>query len=318
MAETYLYKTTTENDSRIHKVEIENNIPISWEIEYGNKVDIPRRLVKYYSANQYGYQVLKNGEIWAAHPLDFNDPFDCSIQMWDINSFPHKEAKRIIDEFVFFGKDSNLNLFETRKLLLELILRFIGIYCLNDKLNSDLFWGYYNNHLGFSIQCETEILNNHLGLCPFKVEYKHLKEDDKLSLIPTELINRKIFSKLLRWVTLKKQEWMHENEWRYVFMDIELGNKNRKRKIPMNSIQEIILGYKFFSKTSNEWIGKNSKNYIFNEDFESNYSYMILKFLYKNQKIPLKQVYLNEDFTFTDGIIHIKEINGNKVTIVRH
>jgi len=57
MAHPYFYKTATENESRIHKVEIENDIPISWEINYGNKVEIPKSLVKYYSPNKYGYEV---------------------------------------------------------------------------------------------------------------------------------------------------------------------------------------------------------------------------------------------------------------------
>lgn len=318
MAEKLNYTSNKgKENQRVHKVEIDNGIPKTWEIDYGREITIPRELIKYYSVNQYGYKVLKNEMIWVTHPFDFNDPFDCSIQMWDIKSFPYEETKKIIEEFVFFGKSSNLNLFETRKILLELVLRFVGIFCLNDKKNSDLFWGYYNNHKGFSIEFKTDILNSSFGMKPFKIEYKELMENDKLSLIPEELNNGKIFPKLLRWATLKKQEWIHENEWRYVFMDIDLGNTNRTRKYPIDSIQEIVLGYKFFSNTSNEWVNNVTKKYLFNEDFESNYSFKILRFLFENNKIPLKQVYLKEDFTLTKETIQIKEIYENQVIIVR-
>lgn len=316
MEEIKTYTTITKHEARIHEVEIQNGIPKLWNIRYSNSVSIPKALVKYYSSNEFGFSVLREHNIWATHPFDFNDPFDCSIQMWDIESFPYCEMKRVVEEFVFLGSSSNLNIFETRKIFFELVLRFIGIYCLNEKSKSDLFWGYYNNHKGFSIEFNTDIINIVFGNTPCKVEYKDFDIGDKISLNPKDLYNNELYTKVLRWITLKKDDWIHENEWRYLFMDIDLGNTNRKKAFPLNAITGIILGYKFFSEATNtKLLNRSTTEYIFNGDLEKNYTFKILNFLFENPEIKLKQVLLSEDFSLTEERIYIRKIKDNQVVV---
>jgi hypothetical protein len=315
MEDIKTYTTITEHEIRVHEVRLQNGIPKSWNIKYSNPVSLPQKLVKYYSANENGLKVLKNGKIWATHPFDFNDPYDCSIQMWDIESFPYNDMKHVIEDFIFFGKNVDLNIYETRKLYFTLILRMIGIYCLNENTKSDLFWGYYNNHKGYSIEFNTELLNSSFQSIPYKIEYKDFEMIDKIILRPEDIENNEFYAKILRWITFKKKAWSHENEWRYLFMDINLGNTNRERPFPIDAINEIILGYKFFPQENYEHLDESSTKYFFKSDPEFRYSIEILKWLFENGNIVVKRVMLKEDFTLVNQRIYIKDISGNDVTI---
>jgi hypothetical protein len=309
------YATKTKYENRIHEVEFENEIPKNWQIKYSNSVIIPKTLVKYYSANKIGFKVLEESKIWATHPFDFNDPFDCSIQLWDIETFPFVETKLFLNNFLPRGFPSEADVYETRHVFLELALRFIGIYCLNEKAKSDLFWGYYNNHKGFSIEFNTEILNLAFGNVPYKIEYKDLEINDKI-ILNSDLSSHELYPKILRWLTLKKKDWIHENEWRYLFLDIDLGNTNRGKAFPLKAINEIILGNKFFSAADDDkWLNRTTAKFIFKNDLENNYTYKILSFLYKNPEIKLKQVFMNENFTLTEKRIFILKIKDNQVII---
>lgn len=309
------YPTKTKQETRIHEVEFENEIPKNWNIKYSNSVILPKTLVKYYSANEFGFKVLKEGKIWATHPFDFNDPFDCSIHLWDIETFPFEETKSILNEFLPGGFPSDADVYNTRNVYLDIMLRFIGIYCLNEKKKSDLFWGYYSNHKGFSIEFNSEILNLVFGNVPFKIEYKDLEITDKIIMNPG-FSAYELYPKILRWVTLKKKDWIHENEWRYLFFDIDLGNTNRERPFPLTAINEIVLGNKFFSAaTDDKWLNRTTSEFTFGDDFENNFTFKILSFLFGNPNIKLKQVFINENFTLTEKRIFIQKIKDNQVTI---
>lgn len=42
---------------------------------------IPPKLYKYYSINDYLYEVIKSSSCWFSRPSDFNDPFDCNLDV---------------------------------------------------------------------------------------------------------------------------------------------------------------------------------------------------------------------------------------------
>lgn len=39
------------------------------------------KLYKYYSINDYLYEVIKSSSCWFSRPSDFNDPFDCNLDI---------------------------------------------------------------------------------------------------------------------------------------------------------------------------------------------------------------------------------------------
>lgn len=317
MEEVRTYITKTNLVTRVHEVTLESKIPKNWQIKYSNNISIPKFLIKYYSADLNGFNVLRKNEIWASNPFSFNDPFDCSIQMWDIDLFQYNEMKQFVEEFIFFGQKSELNIYDVRKIFFELVLRMVGIYCLSEKVNSDLFWGYYNNHKGFSIEFDEEILNETFNCIPYKIEYKEFERSDKIAMTYNDLEDGNIYAKILRWCTLKKGDWLHENEWRYLFMDINIGNTNRKRPFPLKAINVIVLGYKFFSEADDKWVNSSVTEYTFNKKVRFNYAFKILYWLYKRPEIKIKRVVLTEDFKLLELEIRIQKIEGNVVAIER-
>lgn len=316
MTEIKPFKTETEKEVRLHEVRISGNTLIP-SIKYSNDHQIPQNLIKYYKADKNGYNVLKESKIWATNPLDFNDPFDCPFQMWNLDTFPFEEMKNFLNDFLPEGFPSNSNILKTRQVFFELQLIFTGIYCLNDNLNSDLFWGYYNNHTGFSIVFNTPVLNSYWGLTPLKVEYGIMGNFDKLSLLAEDFENFNVFSKILRWTTIKKDEWKHENEWRYVFFDIDLGNTNRLRQFPFKAITEFVLGFRFFRDAESSCENSGIYKYKFNLEDNINYSLEILKLMTNQLDCPIYQIALTEEFKLFHQRIFIKDISGNEVTILR-
>jgi hypothetical protein len=318
MTDIKTFLTETEKEKRLHKVEIKNEIGIP-SIEYIDKNhQVPNELIKYYRADEFGYKVLKDAKVWASNPyLHFNDPFDCAIQMWKLEDFPIDIAINHLQNCGYRITSDDPP--AIRKMYFEKVYQLFGIFSLNDRSKADLFWGYYNDHKGFSIEFAVDELSSMWGMKPLKVEYDRANNFEKLLLIPDEILNKNILSKIVRWSTLKKLDWKHENEWRFVFLDIIDNNQNetRLKPYPKKAIQQIILGYKFFSNIDYERINDWTTKYIFKDDFENNYSYKILKFLYDNTHIPLKQVALTENFHLFNQKIFIKEIIDDQVIIVR-
>lgn len=48
---------------------------------------IPRKLYKYYSVNANLYKVISNHSCWFSKPSDFNDPFDCNLDVVALRRF---------------------------------------------------------------------------------------------------------------------------------------------------------------------------------------------------------------------------------------
>jgi len=113
-----------------------------------NEKEVPETLMKYYECNEYSYDALRNNYLWAADPLAFNDPFDCSIKTWSKESFTIEKLEKHIPDF----RPIHHEIPERDKLISTLLAR-TGIICLNhnDEQYQDLFWGYYSNQKGFSI-----------------------------------------------------------------------------------------------------------------------------------------------------------------------
>lgn len=154
---------------------------------------------------------------------------------------------------------------------------------------------------------------------PLKIEYQDIRDLKKLSLVYQELESLDYYSKLVRWISLKKKDWKHENEWRYVFLNISPTKYDEARLIeyPKEAINEIILGYKFFPNVDYKYIDDKTTKYVFNRDIEADYPYKILQYLFENNEVTLKRVVLNEDFTLTNQRIFVTDITKNQVTILR-
>lgn len=313
-------------EERVHKVNCNERRQFRFEIDYSSKsleIKVPEFLYKYYKPNKYSLSVLKERKIYASNAYEFNDPFDSTPLYWKIDSFPEQAALRFLKgRYPTSILDSCKTVDSIRNLYFKNVLDFFGIYCLNDGNHEDLFWGYYNEHRGIRIKFKTNILNEQLKIEPFKVEYLDESEflNQQLFLEKSEVDGLDIIiPKIIRWLTVKKDIWENENEWRYI---LPACRDTETRKIPFDlcAIDTITLGYKFFE--GNELLSDNGK--IFKRRFKQsdnlkgndlNYSFEILRFLYENSHIPLYQVALTNDIVLYPLKIQIEDVNGNDVTI---
>lgn len=258
---------------------------------------VPETLLKYYACNEYSYDALINNYLWASHPEQFNDPFDCSPKLWDASSFTIEKVGHIINI-----KDDPIHYnFLGSRNLLDLVLAKIGVICLNsgNGENNDLFWGYYSNQKGFAIEFSNARLTEEFDTVPQVVNY-----------FTTDTFNKYIFpnswDKLLeisiKWVKQKKRIWDHEDEFRYIFFNcdsipsLKLGNsQTRKKHYSSDTVVKIILGLKFFGNCLEPIDGEN-EIFIYNHTKEINpYHYQLLKYLIDNQQHNVWWVFQEED-----------------------
>lgn len=255
----------------------------------------PKTLIKYYECNTHNCDALINNYLWAAHPKQFNDPFDCAMEAWNKSSFSDSVFKKIIhpDFYKNLGHILSRN---PRNHYLMFMHLFTGIICLNEYVekNEDLLWGYYNQQTGFSLEFDTNLLSRSLGREPLDVRYRD-PSSFQIFQIPKQIqFANELFPILTDWIRQKKRIWENESEWRYIFFDCNYNPcpeygliETRKKRYALTSIKRIILGFKFFDGCFLEKTGNGFKYDISEEKDKIN----ILEYIKQNQ-IPLAWINL--------------------------
>lgn len=223
-------------------------------------------LYKYRAFNEYSLQSLINEVAWFSKPIDFNDPFDCGIQIDDLKvkesiqgAVKHiyaelgKAPPEISDED-FFVKDEDKKAFNDFKESISNLLQSGGIFSMSEVNDNILMWAHYaDSHRGFCIEY-ARTPSNLLGMQAEPVQY----EDKMPSLSIQDVTSEgKNFDKL--WLT-KSNHWKYEEEWRLIYSE---GGK--AFQFPCE-IKSVIFGLKM-SKQNRYTIQKifEKKNISFSE-----------------------------------------------------
>lgn len=212
--------------------------------EVNKEKEPPKTLVKYYECNEFSVDALKNNYLWAANPLDFNDPFDSYKFAWEEDSFTEEIVKSL-----HFKIEAGITM-DLKLYVLENLVSNHGIVSLNAHSdNEDLFWGYYSKQQGFAIEFNQINLTNDFATTenesePVEVRYDKLKT----YRLTSDLELLKVHIK--DWMSLKKKCWDKENEWRYIFTkSIEsLNQQSRKKCYSLEAVSNVTLGFKFFER----------------------------------------------------------------------
>jgi hypothetical protein len=205
-------------------------------------VNIPSKLYKYQSCDEYALNNLKQKQLWFSKPEKFNDPFDCDIN-FNITDISDENIGKLFvfflesspDTTAFNEKYSKEGKFNTR--FRDDVVTFAiaatnivkarqwkkrGIACFSENNDNILMWSHYaNGHQGFCLEFDT-------NFAPFKqidkrtllqVNYPRSNSYPDLSLndIPHQLplfVETQLGTKSLF--------WSYEHEWR-IFADE--GNK---------------------------------------------------------------------------------------------
>jgi len=254
-----------------------DNSSFNFEIDPPFQISIPKGLYMHCSLEDYHIDTLYNRELFARHPYHFNDPFDCSDLIIDYSNvsleffrqflIPLNYPKDRIDQL--YHSNKILLIQETRSYYWHGLYQNVGLISLSSERHNLLMWGYYTGHLGFSIKLNFKNKpSNFFG--PFPVYYQN-------EIIPIDF-SKGSYVSLLYQSNIKNALWNHENEWRILVVSnnmtvpgheyMQKKPKNRLFKMDEIQIEEIILGYSFFTFLGaqtkeidkNEFIVKFSKN----------------------------------------------------------
>lgn len=228
-----------------------------FDIIPNEKMDKPVILYKLYGLNQYSFDSLINQYIYATHPSQLNDIFDCNEELLDFDSID--VIKQFLSDFMSKSEITKLinEDFENAKIKVqrnfrELIYRKLGIFSMTLNPHNVLMWSYYSNHNGFCIEFDiSKFPFKYFG--PFPINYQPEIEALSISQIGVQL-------GVLAQSNIKDQIWEHEKEWRLLIsapigndmlspnFEIlkRLGGHNRKFYYPIEAIKSVLLGNRFF------------------------------------------------------------------------
>lgn len=248
----------------------------------------PKVLSKLYSLNHNSVDALINQYVYATHPWQLNDLFDCNEELLNFddetvvrnilkNIIPKdKLNKRIRENF------NNLKVLVQRNFR-EITYRKWGIFSMTGNPNNVLMWSYYGNNKGFCIEFDiTQFPFEYYG--PFPINYQ-----PELKALSIKEIGVQIG--VLAQCNLKDKIWEHESEWRLMIVkpkgqDLkspafkflkDLGGHDRRYHYPITAIRSIALANKFFEPDEIKDVNNTELEINLYEDIE--YKSLVLNFI---------------------------------------
>ncbi|MDW3094621.1 MAG: DUF2971 domain-containing protein [Gammaproteobacteria bacterium] len=188
-------------------------------------------LFKFYAGTQFIETLFISKELYHSLPEKFNDPFECKPNF----SWPKQPAKikKIREHLIKVIRESGITKRQSEKIVSNAMIgsphemiagaaietfKKIRICCFTSDNKNLLFWAHYaNSHKGFCIEfdCTKLPISN-----SFKVNYQN--EYPEVTYPPQN--DERAFETVL----MKSKHWQYENEFRSVF-------------IPINIVQQSIL-----------------------------------------------------------------------------
>ena len=255
----------------------------------------PESFYKYYPLNDNTVDALTNKYIYASHPYQLNDPFDCNGLLF---KFTYEAIRKMFgDEYIKKFEALPVDTIQKEKIVQDYFLHNefdkIGIFSLSENNHDLYFWSHYANNEGICIEYNINLFPfRYFG--PFPMHYI-----DAGSLAPISINSDNIpFATLIN-TNIKTDLWKNEHEWRMLCpsepgetLEIFTGNlslqqafdshkkyrQTRRKRVfhykDYKCINSITFGPKFFDLLSNNnngkvcqvciprFISKNDKNNI--------------------------------------------------------
>lgn len=215
---------------------------------------------KYYALNEKSVDALTHLYLYATHPCQLNDPFDCADELLEFDDI--ESAQVVLGDLYeevakLCNNDKDAILEFTKVGFRTYYYMKMGIFSLTNSCDDISMWSAYTGHEGFCVEFDINSFPyDYWG--PFEINYQKELEPvsvNKVSLPLAALIQTNI----------KLNCWQHENEYRLLiqcpeeyYMEpfgykSELFKSNmadlrdRKLKYPLRCIKSVCLGMKFFN-----------------------------------------------------------------------
>lgn len=293
----------------------------------------PEFLYKYYPLNYYSIDSLLNNYLFASHPMQLNDKYDCASELIDYSEITIDYFKNVFNGTGFFSTlEIDELYYSDKKWILErkfgdlekfrLYMNF-GIISLTTTPDSPTMWAYYAQNSGFVVKFKTSILSKK-AYCLFPINYTDNFKQMSWKEYAPEL-------HILYQTNIKSEKWINEDEWR-VLTYSQFGSyhpklnpgdvKSRYYFYPLNTIEEIIFGYDFidldevdrrYSTSKKIHINLNKKRI---KSLKKN-KRQLLNFIVKNS-IKCKEIVRNTGlYNLEARDIKIEQLSPNKFIFYR-
>lgn len=231
-----------------------------FDIRYDStKRILPKSFYKYYSLSKYSVDAIINSYIYATHPNQLNDPFDCDE---DIICVDKKRCLLPLFGDLMYNdaynmcKDAMPNFLSNA--LNAVLYRKYGIFSMTIDPFNELMWSLYSQSDGFCVELDiTKFMFKYFGAFP--VNYV-----DNLPQI--HIPQHSMEMAMCVQSNVKRSAWSYENEWRLIIPNPEgedmksYGNMpysmnfgyehNRHFHYPIEAIKRIILGPSFIENNT--------------------------------------------------------------------
>lgn len=276
----YGYDEKTKEYSIVPKIEVER----------------PSTFWKYYALSSNSVDALTNMYVYATHPYQFNDPFDCNEKMVEFDTWDDIRNLTSGNNEMFEALKQQYPRLEDacefcRAAYWNILFRKVGLLSLAPKHDNYLMWALYSGKNGFCVEFDVRKFPfRNFG--PFPMNYTDANP------IPVHIGTDGGYLAMLIQTNVKNKWWENEHEWRMYIenppgFDMKyFGNEynmkafnrgdehDRKFKYPIEALQSVILGPKFFEKIVKNYLNPDEIDVDCNPDNNA-LEFQVLDFLAK-------------------------------------
>ncbi|MBR5958932.1 MAG: DUF2971 domain-containing protein [Salinivirgaceae bacterium] len=226
-------------------------------LEPKGKYTVPRTFFKYYALNKNSVDALTNMYVYASHPNQLNDPFDCDENLARIDDEDNARALwgELYDKAkCLFNDESSFYEYSTKGFSTVAFSKW-GVLSLTDSCENTIMWPRYANNNGFCLEWDIKQFPFKWN-GPFPIHYvkkKKIASSLKYNVPTLALIQSNV----------KLVCWKYENEWRLMIqppvgfdmmtfgeiadqINVRPGMHDRKFKYPISALKSMTLGINFF------------------------------------------------------------------------
>lgn len=231
------------------------------------KLVVPDTQYKYYSLADHNIDALIHGYIYASHPFELNDYFDCCTELisYDNPNEIRKIFRSDTEGFNEYMRESQQSRDAQKVFSIahwHLTYSKRGIVSLTPHKDNSLMWAHYAHNEGFVIGFDyRKFPFSFIG--PFPIQYIDSFNAISLYEMPIEI------AELIQ-PTVKSKDWEYEEEWRILPLDQNppmlisgiinaniYGGHERKFNYPIDAVKSITLGHRFFRIEEMQTISDN-------------------------------------------------------------
>ena len=251
----------------------------------------PLSFYKYYALSDYNVEALTNLYVYAAHPKQFNDPFDCNEKLIKFDTWNDVQElwRDLYDNYrkIYTSLDSACE--DSNKAYWNILYKKLGLVSLTPRCDNYQMWALYAQNNGFCLEFDVNKFPfQHYG--PFPINYTENIPG------PVHIGDVGGHIAMLIQTNVKNEWWKYEDEWRlyvpnpigfdlkYYGSEYEMKEYNRgdehdrKFKYPADALKSIILGPKFFDKLVANPVSLDEMDVVCYPDIES-LEFKVLDFL---------------------------------------